>query len=275
LTKTTAPILTIVLISSLFLFFSLPQTALAQEENQGDETEGIEEVQDDEPEGIKKIFSDNITSIMVAGIAAMAAFTGGMITARHKGKQLSADAAEAFFQTAKSIVENQNRWIWRELRDNRQRYEKLDESMGMGGKRIPLSLLHFAKKQVMNELGTELLSNRFTRTDKSILKLSMSSIVERVLTEVKKESSEKRRKFVKEMSSMVVSSALLKYKTFEEIKEKEESIINNAMDSLIDIAANEGFEIEHTLFENSIKAEFERRLREFQKLENSKQEQSV
>ena len=135
---------------------------------------------------------------IVAGAVSM-----GISFARKKGLQISANAEEYFVNSAKSFVENQGRFVFKQFMENPEYREQLATG------KMPEKLGKEVFQNVKLQLLTELKSDELTKTARSMLTENIDALIERTLSESKKESAEKARKLLREFVPLAVDSAML------------------------------------------------------------------
>jgi len=156
---------------------------------------------------------------IVAGAVSM-----GISFARKKGLQISAEAEEYFVNSTKSFVENQGRYIFKQFMEN----PEYREQMAKG--KMPEKLGKEVFQNVRSQLLTELESDEFTKTSRSMLTANLDSLIERTLSESKKDSAQKTRKLLGEFVPLAVDSALLYVKEREINDGQKKEIVQNALD---------------------------------------------
>jgi hypothetical protein len=146
--------------------------------------------------------------------------------ARKQGLKISAEAEEYLVNSVKSFVANQSRMLYKEIRDNPQYKEALLKG------RIPPELGKKAKDSALQQLRVELRSDEFTKTAREMLEANLDILVERYVTENKKELAERVRKLLAEMVPVAVSAALLQYNSATEAQKEKDMIISEALDAV-------------------------------------------
>jgi len=156
---------------------------------------------------------------IVAGAVSM-----GITFARKKGLQISADAEVYFVNSAKSFVENQSRFIFKQFMENPEYKEELAKG------KMPQKLGKEVFQNVKSQLLTEVKSDEFTKATRSMLVENLDSLIERTLSESKKETSQKARSLLKEFVPLAVDSALLYVKEKEISDEQKKEIIKKSIE---------------------------------------------
>jgi len=156
---------------------------------------------------------------IVAGAVSM-----GITFARKKGLQISAEAEEYFVNSARSFVENQSRYVFKQFMENSEYREQLAKG------KMPDKLGKEIFQNVKSQLLTELESDELTKTARSMLTANLDSLIERTLSESKNESAQKARKLLGEFVPLAVDSALLYVKEREINDEQKKKIVQNALD---------------------------------------------
>ena len=183
------------------------------------------------------------------------AVTLGISFARKKGIAISAEAEEYFVNSTKSFVENQTRFVYKQIKANPQKYA---EAFSKGI--IPPELGIAARDNVIKQLHVELRSDEFTKTARDMLKNNLEPLVERMFTQHKSESSEKIRKMFNEHVPTAVDAVLLSYKTVEEAHSDKEKIIDEALKSIIVAFDSENMLFSDDIAKTYIKAELNKRI---------------
>ncbi|MEX0764014.1 MAG: hypothetical protein WEC35_06190 [Nitrosopumilaceae archaeon] len=143
--------------------------------------------------------------------------------------------------TAKSFVTTQARLLYKEIRDNPQYLNEFAKGQ------IPSELGSKAKDNVMNYLKDELDSPEFANNAKDAISKGLGMLVERTVTEHKKETDQKVHQLLKEIVPNAIDAALLDYDTTSSIKKNKNKIIDNALKS-VEIF----FDSQQLLFSNDV-----------------------
>lgn len=186
---------------------------------------------------------------ILAGVLSLA-FT----YARKQGYKISGEAEEYFVKSAQSFVAKQSRLLYKQIRDNPQYSEQLKQG------RIPKELGAAAKKQLIEDLKVELKSDEFTKTARGMLLDNLDPLVERYVTENKKENAEKVRKLLDDLVPIAVDAALLSFKNPEEAQRNKEAIINEALKSVAKTFEFEELLVSHEDIAMRIKAGLNKRI---------------
>ena len=170
---------------------------------------------------IQNIFEQLLSTVgpIVAGAVAM-----GFSFARKKGLQISAEAEEYFINSARSFVENQSRYIFKQFMSNPEYREQLSRG------EMPEKLGKEVFQNVKNQLEVELRSDELTRTARNMLEENLDALIERTLSESKDESAKKARKLLQEFAPLAVDSTLLYIKEKEISDEQKEEIVKKSID---------------------------------------------
>ena len=155
---------------------------------------------------------------IVAGAVSM-----GISFARKKGLQISANAEEYFINSARSFVDNQSRYVFKQFMENSEYREQLIQ--GKMPKELGISVFENVKLQLM----TELKSDEFTHTARSMLKDNLDSLIERTLSESKSDAAKKARKLLEEFVPLAVDSAMLYVKEHEITDEQKNAIVKKSI----------------------------------------------
>lgn len=156
---------------------------------------------------------------IVAGAVSM-----GISFARKKGLQISAEAEEYFVNSAKSFVENQSRYVFKQFMENPEYHEELAKG------KMPSKLGKEVFQNVKSQLLTEIKSDEFTKTTRNMLIENLDSLIERTLSESKKESAQRARSLLREFVPLAVDSALLYIREQEINDEQKTEIVRKAME---------------------------------------------
>ena len=138
----------------------------------------------------------------------------GISFARKKGLQISADAEEYFVNSAKSFVENQGRYVFKQFMENPEYHQQIAKG------KMPSKLGKEIFQNVKSQLLTELKSDELTKTARSMLTENMDSLIERAWSESKNYSAQKARKMLGELVPLAVESTLL-YVKEQEISDEQ------------------------------------------------------
>jgi hypothetical protein len=186
---------------------------------------------------------------IVGGIVAI-----GIQFARKQGLKISAEAEEYFVNMAKSFVENQSRFLYKQIRDNPQYKEYLVKG------RIPPELGQKAKQNAVKQLKVELQSDEFTKAAKDVLSTNLETLVERYVTENKKETSDRIRMLLNDLVPIGVNAALLSYDTSQDAQKNKEKIIADALESIAKVFDAEELLFSHESAKLMIKSELNERV---------------
>ena len=198
-----------------------------------------------------RIIEETVTATIPLVAAAIAAFIPAFFGyARKQGLKISAEAEEYFVKATKSFVENASREIYDDIRKNRKDYM---EHISQG--RVPPTLGGNAKKIVKEKLMVELRSDEFTNTTRSMLAENLDNLVERYVTEHKREMADRVRKLMEEFVPIAVNAELLPYKTQEEIRKNIETIQDKAFESVGQAFDHQRLLFSHADAKTHIKAE--------------------
>ncbi|MDH5569786.1 MAG: hypothetical protein OEX98_08365 [Nitrosopumilus sp.] len=156
---------------------------------------------------------------IVAGAVSM-----GISFARKKGLQISAEAEEYFVNSAKSFVENQSRYVFKQFMENPEYREELAKG------KMPSKLGKEIFQNVKAQLLTEIKSDEFTNTTRNMLIENLDALIERTLSETKKESAKRARNLLAEFVPLAVDSALLYVRDQEINDEQKTEIVRKAME---------------------------------------------
>ncbi|MGQ0772725.1 MAG: hypothetical protein ACT4NT_08155 [Nitrososphaerota archaeon] len=200
-------------------------------------------------------FSKKIAFIIIERLLAeVGPIVGGAVMigtqfARKKGLAISAEAEEYFVKSTSSFVADQSRWIYEQLRDNKEHWYALDAKQNQksheGG--LPKSLGQEAKKRVIDSLIIELKSDEFTKKTASLLRENIVPLVERMVTENNRQLTSRGRQMIFELAPIAVEAAILPFKTRQEIYEKIESITDAAL-----ISIKKSFDFEEVAFDENL-----------------------
>lgn len=155
---------------------------------------------------------------IVAGAVSM-----GISFARKKGLQISADAEEYFVNSARSFVDNQSRYVFKQFMENPEYREQLAQG------KMPKDLGASVFKNVKSQLMTELKSDELTNTARSMLRDNLDSLIERTLSESKSDAAKKARELLEEFVPLAVDSAMLYVKEREITDEQKSEIVKKSI----------------------------------------------
>jgi hypothetical protein len=156
---------------------------------------------------------------IVAGAVSM-----GISFARKKGLAISAEAEEYFVKSTRSFVENQSRYIFKQFMENPEYKEQLAKG------KMPEKLGKEVFQNVKSQLLTELKSDEFTTTARSMLKENLDSLIERTLSESKNDASKKARKLLEEFVPLAIDSSLLYLKERNITDEQKKEIVQKSLE---------------------------------------------
>jgi len=148
----------------------------------------------------------------------------GINFARKRGLQISAEAEEYFVNSAKSFVENQSRYVFKQFMENPEYREELVKG------KMPSKLGKEIFQNVKSQLLTEVKSDEFTKTTRDMLIENLDSLIERTLSESKKESARRARNLLREFVPLAVDSVLLYVKEKEINDEQKIEIVKKSME---------------------------------------------
>jgi len=168
-----------------------------------------------------------IQQILEQLLSTVAPLVGGAVTiginfARKQGLKISAEAEDYFVNSAKSFVENQSRFIFKQFRDNEEYRKELVQG------RMPEKLGKEVFTNVKTQLLTELQSDEFTSKTRDMLTKNLDSLIERTLSENKNEFAKRAKNLLKETVPLAVDAILLYYQKGD-ISSKKEEIVNSAL----------------------------------------------
>ena len=186
---------------------------------------------------------------IVAGAVSM-----GISFARKKGLQISADAEEYFINSARSFVDNQSRYVFKQFMENPEYKEQLIQG------KMPKELGASVFKNVKLQLMTELKSDELTNTARNMLKDNLDSLIERTLSESKSEAAKKARKLLEEFVPLAVDSAMLYVNEYEITDEQKNEIVQKSIDLVAKNFDNEYIIMSTESAKMYIEAELKRKL---------------
>lgn len=173
---------------------------------------------------------------MVAGFVSI-----GIQFARKQGLKISAEAEEYFVNEVSSFVTNQSRFLYKQIRDNPEYVEDFKKGM------IPEKLKAEAKANVIKQLRTELTSDEFTRTTRKVLGDNLDNLVEIAFTQHKTNIAERTKMMLKDLVPVAVNATLLNFKDADEVKNEQEKIIQNVLETI-----RKNFDLEDMLLPQDI-----------------------
>jgi hypothetical protein len=206
------------------------------------------------------LFLQNILEQLLSTVGPIVAgaVTMGISFARKKGLQISADAEEYFVNSARSFVDNQSRYIFKQFTENPKYREQLIQG------KMPKELGTAVFKNVKSQLITELKSDELTGTARSMLKDNLDALIERTLSESKSDAAKKARKLLEEFVPLAVDSALLYVKEREITDEQISVIVKKSIGIVAKNFDNEYIIMSAESAKMYIEAELKRKLHEFQ-----------
>ena len=145
----------------------------------------------------------------------------GIQFARTKGLQISAEAEEYVVKQTQSFVDNQFRFMFKELKNNPEHIDAIKKG------KFPKELSQKALSNVKTQIKKELESDEFTNVTRQMLLDNLDSLIERNVTKSKNERFAQASKILKELAPITIDSLLLSYKP-EEFDEKKDEIIKEA-----------------------------------------------
>ncbi|GKS67438.1 hypothetical protein YTPLAS73_09850 [Nitrosarchaeum sp.] len=151
------------------------------------------------------------------------AVTMGISFARKKGLQISAEAEEYFVNSAKSFVDNQSRYVFKQFMENPEYREQLANG------KMPQKLGKEIFQNVKSQLLVEIKSDEFTKKARNMLAENIDSLIERTLSESKKELAQRARNLLVESVPLAVDSALLYVENQEIDDEQKKEIVQKAI----------------------------------------------
>jgi len=218
----------VLIITSIFLLsfgtFNLTTSTFAQENNEIT-VSCVDSKGNTVP--CAKPFDMFIQEILEQFLSTVAPLVGGAVTiginfARKQGLKISAEAEEYFVNSAKSFVDNQSRFIFKQFRDNEEYRKELAQG------RMPEKLGKEVFTNVKSQLLTELKSDEFTSKTRDMLTKNLESLIERTLSENKTEIAKRTKNLLMETVPLAVDAALLYYQKGE-ITSKKDEIVNSAL----------------------------------------------
>lgn len=145
----------------------------------------------------------------------------GIQFARTKGLQISAEAEEYVVNQTQSFVDNQFRFMFKELKNNPEHIDAIKKG------KFPKELSRKALSNVKTQIKKELESDEFTNVTRQMLLDNLDPLIERYVTKSKNERFAQASKILKELAPITIDSLLLSYKP-EEFDEKKDEIIKEA-----------------------------------------------
>jgi len=150
----------------------------------------------------------------------------GVQFARSKGLQISAEAEEYIVNQTQSFVDNQFRFMFKELKDDPSHLEALRNGT------FPKELSQKALANVKTQLKKELESDEFTNVTRQMLLDNLDPLIERYVTKSKNERLARASGLLKELSPLAVDALLLSYKTTDDAEAQKEEIIRSAINKI-------------------------------------------
>lgn len=166
-----------------------------------------------------------------------------------QGIKIDADAEAYFIKTIPSLVENQSRWIYEQMKDKDilKKYQEEDKKAGLSKKSFPNSLAKKALENVTNDLTRMLTSEGFRDSTKSILTKNMTNVIEAAVTQNNKVLTDRSRNLIKDLTPLIIDSLLLEYNSKDDAKAAKKNIIDAATKSI-----KENFNFEEIMFDENL-----------------------
>lgn len=204
------------------------------------------------------LFLQNILEQLLSTVGPIVAgaVTMGISFARKKGLQISADAEEYFVNSARSFVDNQGRYVFKQFMENPEYREQLIQG------KMPKELGATVFKNVKSQLMTELKSDELTHTARNMLKDNLDSLIERTLSESKSDAAKKARKLLEEFVPLAVDSAMLYVKERELTDEQKNAIVQKSIGLVAKNFDNEYIIMSAESAKMYIEAELKRKLQQ-------------
>lgn len=232
-------------------------TSFAETQNQ---TKNI----DDSPKNLQDLIAIQLLTQVGPITAAIVGL--GIDYLRRRGMQISGDAEEYFVNSISSLVANQSRWIYKEIRDNKRVWVEKDREKGIIEERdFPKSLGDQAFNNVLEQLNEMLRSNEFTSNAKEILSTNVKQLIETAVTKNNKELTERGRDLISKIAPLAVDSLLLPLRTKDEMKKKQDEIINEAMKAIQKSFDFEQIQFDKNFAELFVKAKLYQKIDEIKK----------
>ena len=169
------------------------------------------------------VFENFLTIVLPIVIGAVRM---GVQFARTKGLQISAEAEEYIVNQTQSFVDNQFRFMFKELKDDPSHLEALRSG------KFPKELSQKALANVKTQLKKELESDEFTNVTRQMLLDNLDPLIERYVTKSKNERLARASGLLKELSPLAVDALLLSYKTTDDAEAQREEIVRSAIDKV-------------------------------------------
>jgi len=169
------------------------------------------------------VFENFLTIVLPIVIGAVRM---GVQFARTKGLQISAEAEEYIVNQTQSFVDNQFRFMFKELKDDPSHLEALRNGT------FPKELSQKALANVKTQLKKELESDEFTNVTRQMLLDNLDPLIERYVTKSKNERLVRASGLLKELSPLAVDALLLSYKTTDDAEAQKEEIIRSAINKI-------------------------------------------
>jgi len=168
---------------------------------------------------------------------------------RKQGIKIDADAEAYFIKTIPKLVENQSRWMYEQMKDEKtlQKYHDEDKKNNLPKKAFPSSLGAAAFNNVSKELTTMLGSEGFRDATKTILTENMKNAIEVAVTQNNKVLTDRSRNLIKDLTPLIIDSLLLEYNSKDDAKGAKQKIIDAAKKSI-----KENFDFEEIMFNGKL-----------------------
>jgi len=181
---------------------------------------------------------------------------------RKHGIKIDQDAEAYFIKTIPSLVENQSRWIYEQMKDPKKlkKYRDMDKEAGEKEKAFPKSLGKAAFDNVKGSLTEMLTSNGFVKATKKILTQNMETVIETAVTKNNKALTDRSRNLIKDLTPLIIDSLLLGFDSPKDAKAAKQKIIDDATKSI-----KENFDFEEIIFDGKyadifVKSELNKRI---------------
>ena len=178
----------------------------------------------------------------------------GVQFARTKGLQISAEAEEYIVNQAQSFVDNQFRFMFKELKDDPSHLEALRNG------KFPKELSQKALANVKTQLKKELESDEFTNVTRQMLLDNLDPLIERYVTKSKNERLARASGLLKELSPLAVDALLLSYKTTDEAQAQKEEIVRSAIDKVTKHLKDQLLLVPEDLVDTHVRADLKKAL---------------
>lgn len=188
---------------------------------------------------------------------------------RRRGIQISAESEKYFTSSISSMVSRQSKWIYEEMRDNKQHWDDIDKNDPKVTeiRVFPKSLGKKARDNVIEHFTKMLESDELTGHAKKILKKNLPELVEIAVTDNNKKLSVASKGLIRDLTPLAIDALLLNVDKQDVMKneEKTKKLVENAIDVI-----KKNFDFEEIVFHDNfadlfVKATLKEKLEKYNK----------